>query len=119
MIPGSVYTPLGTNATFKCGIDNDPDETIYFDWVIKGVDGVNIIIDMYSIVEKSATLRQRGIYFKDNGSQIILEVEATIENNGSTVECRELFDLPPADIKRAQLHITGIQYLNTGVRYSI
>ena len=106
--PVSVFTPLGSNATFTCAIDDDEEDIDTVSWVINGENAANIEIDYYSEEDMLAPLRERGIYFSIEGLQINLIVEATISNNGSNFLCKQLINLPPAEFSpMAYLTIIG------------
>ena len=101
-----VFTPMGTNSTFTCEINDYPDELF---WVmsIPGYDDIEV--DQYS-----ADLRDKEIYFTSsaNEMEIILTVLATIENNGTKIICKGLIFPDYFSSQQVTLTVTGIVTIN-------
>ena len=104
-----VFTPFGTNATFTCEIDEDPDDIDSLAWILNFEDAIdtNVVVDIDSTDEEFANLGKRGIYMSSSGMLISLTVLATIENNGTRIKCKEMI-FPFSDFSdQATLTVTG------------
>ena len=101
--PEPVFTPLGTNATFRCETSEDYVEVISWRVTI-----VNFEIAVRGNSEEQIQiLANKGIYFQWEGALTILTMAARAENNQTHITCSDLSSIPH-DVITVQLIVTGI-----------
>lgn len=103
--PTSSYTPLGSNASFTCQTA-PADSVLHISWIVSPPSGGRFDT---VLPEERNELENRGIYLLKLGDrQLNLMVLASLENNGTSVSCREFqFPFQPSFSDSANLTVIG------------